>query len=256
MLSAAQRSAFESEGSVQLPGLIPHAQIDAMRACLWSHLARAHGVREHEPASWTTSRPSRFQELARSGAFAGMHSPALRAALDEVFGAGAWREPVHWGQPLVSFPTQGVAWDVPRQQWHLDASAPPSRRLPAVRVFAFLTSVRPQGGGTLAVTGSHRVVQALALRAGRALRSAEARQQLAACDPWLAALEADDVPERARRFMHEGRVVEGVPLRVVELCGEPGDVVLMRTDTLHAPAPHTLPAPRLVVAQFIDPIHA
>ncbi len=239
------------DGVARLPAAIPRAEVEAMRVRLWLDLTRELGIAEGAPATWTTPRPTGFQALAREGAFAGMASPALRNALDALFGKRGWQEPPHWGQPLVSFPEPGLAWDVPHRQWHLDGMVAPQPKLGAVRAFSFLTTVAPRGGATVALAGSQRLALALAQNAGRALRSAELRKELAACDPWLAALEADPLPGRVQRFMDEGAVVNGVPLRVIELCGEAGDVILMRPETLHAMAPHVIAAPRFVVAQFI-----
>jgi hypothetical protein len=247
---AEERRAFDETGILVQRSAIGQSAVDAMRAALWAELARAHGMREHEPASWRVARPAHFQSLARRGAFSAMASPAVRTALDAAFGARAWDEPSVWGQPLVCFPEQRP-WELPRQHWHLDFCGPPEEPLVAVRVFAFLDRVLPRGGGTLAVAGSHRLVETLARRAGRALRSAEARRELAGLDPWLAGIERDANGDRVQRFLRDGAIVDGIPLRVVELCGEPGDVTFMRTDTLHAMAPNALAAPRLVVAQFV-----
>jgi hypothetical protein len=57
--------------------------------------------------------------------------------------------------------------------------------------------------------------------------------------------------DREQRFLREGACVQGVPVRVVELCGREGDIVLMRAELLHAAAPHALPAPRMVLAPFV-----
>jgi hypothetical protein len=44
--------------------------------------------------------------------------------------------------------------------------------------------------------------------------------------------------------------VDGVEVRVVELCGEPGDVVLMNPRCLHAAAPNAGASPRLMQSDF------
>ncbi|MEQ7126575.1 hypothetical protein ABN034_18845 [Actinopolymorpha sp. B11F2] len=64
---------------------------------------------------------------------------------------------------------------------------------------------------------------------------------------WHKKAEAD----RRRRFLHEGAVVDGVPLRVVELIREPGEAYLMNSLLLHAPAPNALPTPRTMLIQVI-----
>ena len=48
-------------------------------------------------------------------------------------------------------------------------------------------------------------------------------------------------------------VVNGVPVQVTEIVGEPGDLWLMHPAALHTLAPNVLETPRLVLAQFIYP---
>ena len=72
-----------------------------------------------------------------------------------------WAMPPHWGQVMVTFPCDGGPWSLPGRLWHIDfqytnAPAP----LFALKVFAFFGDVAPQGGGTLIVSGSHRVGRA------------------------------------------------------------------------------------------------
>lgn len=258
VLTTEQLREFEQTGVTLLRAAIAPPAVAAMREALWAELARTRGIRESERETWRTARPAGFQALSKRGTFAGMASRAVRGALDDVFGTEGWDEPAHWGQPLVSFPdTQ--RWELPRASWHLDFAGEPGAPLAAVRVFAFLADVEPRGGATVALAGSHRLVARLAERAGSSLRSADARRQLAALDPWLGALERDEAGDREQRFMERGEVVDGVPLRVVEIRGEAGDVAFMRTDTLHAMSPNASTAPRLVVAQFVTrggPQHA
>jgi ectoine hydroxylase-related dioxygenase (phytanoyl-CoA dioxygenase family) len=234
-----------------LPRAVPAHDVAAMRARIWNHLERAHAIREREPGTWPATRPFQLQALSRSDAFAPVRCPALVATLEELLGRGGWQEPPNWGPPLVSF-RDCNAWHVPTKSWHLDLPITHTGALRAVRAFTFLTDVDPHGGATVAVAGSHRVLAALAERAGRELRSREAREALGACDPWFAALEAPGSPgDREQRFLRDGACVLGVPVRVVELCGHEGDIALMRAELLHAAAPHALPAPRMVLAPFV-----
>ena len=46
--------------------------------------------------------------------------------------------------------------------------------------------------------------------------------------------ESPDAPDRIRRFMEETTVIDDVPVRVVELTGNPGDAVLCYGGLLHA----------------------
>jgi len=106
-----------------------------------------------------------------------------------------------------------------------------------VKVFAFIAGVRPRGGGTLVITGSHRVVARFAASLpprqpyeghllGRYLRR----------DDWFRALSrpADDDPGRPARFMDREHRADGIAVRVSELTGQPGDMVLSHLWVLHS----------------------
>jgi len=253
MLNLGQQSKFERLGLVRLPRAIPDGEVETMRDRVWRDLAQRYRVDPADRKTWTVRQPTGFQALLSAGAFAPLACPTVCEALDDLFGAGGWKRPHYWGQPLVTFPGAEPQWQVPHKQWHLDL--PPRSAAPAcpgVRVFAFLSSVLPRGGGTLVVTGSHRLVQALGDRTGNPLRSPEVRKRLMAGDPWFRSLcSADESTDRVRRFMNDGVVTSGMLVRVVELTGEPGDVILMHGLMLHAPAPNCRSAPRLMVAQWI-----
>jgi hypothetical protein len=51
--------------------------------------------------------------------------------------------------------------------------------------------------------------------------------------------------------MEGPEVVEGVSVRVEELCGEPGDVVIIHPWLLHSPSPNLSDRPRLQLAKDI-----
>jgi Phytanoyl-CoA dioxygenase (PhyH) len=111
------------------------------------------------------------------------------------------------------------------------------------------------GGGPVALAGSHRLVSPY-LGGGEAFRMGRVRASLAA-HPWLRGWwereSGDDGEDRTRRYLYEGAAVDGVPLRVMELTGEPGDVVLMHCDTFHAAAPNRSAEPRMMLTGMIDP---
>ena len=66
--------------------------------------------------------------------------------------------------------------------------------------------------------------------------------------PWVKALcSRDEKADRVRRFMREGTRIDGVEVRVVEMIGEPGDVLLVHPMMLHAPALNCSSMPRFVV---------
>jgi hypothetical protein len=250
-LTPDQRRTFEERGLVRLEGAIAPRAAAQMADRLWTELDRRFGIQAGRPSTWRTERPNKFQALEGTGAFDAMGSPTVRGALDELLGEGRWAEPAHWGQVLACFPGPERDWDVPYQSWHLDAPAEPASAGLIGRVFAILAPLAAFGGGTLVAAGSHRIVQAIAEREGF-LRSGDARKRLQAHHPWFADLMSKSAGnDRVGRFMEAETLVDGVPLRVEPMTGEPGDVILMHPRILHAAAPNALKAPRLVLTQFI-----
>ena len=255
-LTQAQRDAFLATGVTHVPGVLPSASVEAMAGRIWTELERRDGIFRGRPETWTKERPSQFGELRKSGAFAAMTGPELRSLLDDFFQPSGWREPRHWGQALVTFPTGRKDWSVPGAAWHLDIL--PGQRLepwPAyVRVFAILAPLEPGGGGTLYVAGSYRLTLEARGRMPRGgARSAAVREALTRESPWLAELcsAAAADAERTARLMEVGAELRGAALRVAEMTGEAGDVVLMHPATLHAPSPNCRPSPRLMLAESV-----
>jgi ectoine hydroxylase-related dioxygenase (phytanoyl-CoA dioxygenase family) len=252
-LTHEQRRRFDERGLVRLDGFLPAANAAAMAERLWEHLARREGVQREAPETWRVERPFGFQALQAAGAFDAMATPALRALLDDLLGRDRWEAPVHWGQPLVCFPTPGD-WDLPHRDWHLDGPCGPAgRRDMIARLFLILAPLARQGGGTVVAAGSHRVVEAIADRAGVQLNSSEVRKRLRAEHAWFDRLMSPG-DGRVRRFMDAETEIAGVRLQVEEMTGRPGDLYLMHPRALHAPAPNRVAAgPRLVVTQFVAP---
>jgi len=251
-LTAAQRETFDREGVLRLPGFLPAAEAAAMADALWADLGRRFAIRRDDPATWTAQRPAQFQALVRSGAFARLEAlgyPELAAAF---LGEGCGRGSKSWALPLVTFPTD-EAWDTPHNTWHLDLPASGVlESLPALRMFCFLEPVEPRGGGTPYIEGSHRaVIDRAGQGGGRAggWRSGDMRETLKAEEPWLAALMSRGGGDRIRRFMVEGGVLRGVPVKVREMTGQAGDVVVMHPAMFHTIAPNTLARPRMMLTE-------
>ena len=179
-----------------------------------------------------------------------MATGQLGAVIDGLLGAGRWQRPAHWGRPLVTSPAPGTAWDVPTSGWHLDS---PDWELTMLVVFAHLAPVRPRGGGTLVVTGSHRLTTPSGPQPGNApARSREVKAHLSTVHPWLRDLwKAGSDADRIHRYLTAGAVIDGVPVRVEELTGEPGDAVIMHLRLLHVVAPNSLHTPRMILLQFL-----
>jgi len=226
-----------------------------MRGRIWAHLAEQHGMRCGTRSTWTVDQPRHFQALSRAGAFAAIASPVLTEAIDDLLGAGRWQRPKRWGEPLVTFPRPGTPWGVPSAMWHIDW---PPRGEPeplfGLRALAFLKMVPPGGGGTLVLSGSHRLVAQLVRESPERDRgsSPRVREHFARRHAWFRDLiDAPDAPDRTARLTGEGALLDGVPVRVVELTGAEGEVVLVHPWLFHSPAPNCADEPRLMLAQSL-----
>ena len=246
MLSPRQRDEFDRLGLLRLPGAVPASAVAAMRNRLWAFLSAEHGIEPGRVETWTTGPTRRLQALRRSGAFAPMVSDQVLRALDDLLGAGGWRPPKAWGQPLVTFPATdpGTVWSVPSTGWHVDSYGP-EHELPGVTVFVFLAPVAAAGGGTVVLEGSHRLVNRHIATTG-IWRPADVRAALATAYPWLREVW------RGRQRPGDEAILDGFRTAVRELTGEPGDTVLMHPRTLHAPAPNTGRSPRMMLVEIIN----
>jgi hypothetical protein len=259
MLTEAQRIQFDESGFVKLEAAFSPDAAALMQDIVWEELSRARGVERSEPRSWPSGLVTGLHIRERR-VFAVIGSVMVRGALDELLGPGAWRLPKRWGAFLVSFPAPGEQWNVPSHVWHADyAFTLEPEPLPAVHVFPLVSDVKPRGGGTLIVAGSHRVVADFVEgRAGELLGNyRRARQALCASHPWLRDLTSPScADDRVERFLEHEERIGDVPVRVVELCGRAGDVVITHPWVLHCRAPNCADAPRLMRSKGIYRIGA
>jgi len=253
-LTSQQLAAFEQTGVVRLPGFLPKESVAAMADAIWADLNRRYGVERDRRDTWMLAPhgPRGWQALIRSGAFSPLGTPELLELGDAFLGRAAWTTPKRWGQPLVTFPTGD--WDVPHASWHIDLPASGSLgRLSVLRIFAFLEPVAPRGGGTAYVAGSHRAVVDRAKEAGRErkLNSHHMRAVLQTEEPWLADLLSAGGADRADRFMRRWGEMRGYPVRVEEMTGEAGDIILMHPAMIHVGTPNGLGRPRMMLVETL-----
>src|SRR5262245_25565241 len=256
MLTRAQTAEFDRVGFVRLSGVFGDADAVRMRERVWAALAAHHGMRQATPETWTVQQPRHFQALTRAAVFDALGSPALTGAIDDLLGCETWEPPAHWGQPLITFPGSGAAWDVPRAQWHIDWPARgPGHPLMGLKMLAFLGPVLRRGGGTVILSGSHHLVARHAAQSDNrpSGHSSSVRSALMREHPWLRELWAGDTTaDRIGLFMHRGTTIAGIDLQVVELTGAPGGVILLHPWLFHAPAPNRLATPRMMVGHNVN----
>lgn len=250
------QASFERDGFARLPGAFSVTEAAEMEERVWRFLERRFGARRDDPTTWNVPLVTGLQSLRTHGVFDPIGGPALTSALDALIGEGVWQRPKHWGQFLVNFPTDEAGEQDWRAGWHTDFPyfLPPDRVIGAL-VFSFVGAVPPRSGGTLVVAGSPRVVRAF-LEEKPHLRKTPmktTRKALLASDPWLRSISEATGATAAERVIDAAGCVRDVPVRVLELTGEPGDIVLCHPWMLHAGNPNQGDRPRFMRVQRIAP---
>ncbi len=254
-LTAEQLATFERTGHVRLPGVFPADAALELQDRMWEELRADFGIARQDPGTWWQPRRS-LHRAKRDPLQRAVATDRLIGAIGDLLGPLRWRVPSNWGVVLVTFPdrTPG-AWTLPTAGWHFDFDLHPNAVAPhGVQVFTFFSVVDPRGGGTLIVEGSHRLLRHFHAQLSPAEQRAphrDLRMRFLRCDPWLDALTGRLREERIAYFMNETREVMGVPVRVIELTGRPGDAILCHPLMLHVAAPNRSDTPRFMRSQRI-----
>lgn len=248
MLTTEQRTEFDRTGILKLEGVFSDAEAARMRDVIWGQLQRKYEIHRDQPATWNRHPPFGLQSSRKHRAFAPIFGPSLVATLDELFGAGGWAMPKHYGQALVTMPNVDE-WRVPHKIWHADLSYETAADdLFAVKYWALLGDLQPGGGGTPQLAGSHRLTaRYIEDFTPERLEYKRVRDGLLRSHPWLRALTTnDDDPERNVRFMSADVDIDGLPARVIECTGNAGDVYVTHPWVMHSIAANNAAEPRLM----------
>ncbi|HXQ45717.1 MAG TPA: phytanoyl-CoA dioxygenase family protein [Caulobacteraceae bacterium] len=262
-LSPEQLEQFERLGVVRLEGLFSADGVRSAREAVLRRLAQrgiteAGGWRLDDPRLnevraghpwWRVSQPlpsraiggqpGRASELEALG-----REPALLAAAEALLGG---REFDRTGQQrlrvLINLPDP-APWTTPRG-WHTDSQQLASGQSPGLQLFAFLDVVGPGGGGTLVVTGSHRL-----LKSGRFMTQPQVRERLNQ-HPFFKRFESEapTEPKDQARLMSETYLAGDVELKIMELTGQPGDAYFTDLRLAHTGRPNSSDHPRLMITR-------
>jgi hypothetical protein len=242
---------FARCGYVRIPAALPPAFVARVQDVVWEQLKQRAGVSREDPATWQADWVGINKDLidAAAGVEIGRR---LTEAVDDLLGVGRWRPLKTLGGLLLTMPGgTPEAWNVPTTGWHVDNDPLRYRnRVDELMLFTFYSSVQPQGGGTLILSGSPRLLEQYSKvqEAGGVPGSAAWMERFADWHPWLAELMGrHSVPTRTpEEWMGAAVDVHGTAVQVVELTGEPGDAVLCHPMILHAASPNCRPTPRMM----------
>jgi hypothetical protein len=249
-LTSSDIQRFERDGYVVVRQAFSRADSLAMERQWWRELEDTHDIRRDDRSSWRQIRGD-LKAAKRDRLQARILTEPVRGVFDDLLGKGAWPPPRNWGRPLVTFPEPGT-WELPTRHWHWDNACELHLDHPtALFVVSFIGSVAPRGGGTLILSGSPRLLvqRERRMSAGQQCDSIARRwERFHRSHPWLMELtgQAPSPADRIAAFMDGETMVDGVPLRVIELTGEPGDMVFCHPVMVHCVAPNRGARPRFM----------
>ena len=254
-----QTRTFETSGLLRLPAMLGSETADRHRENIQRLARRSGALRDgvwHRRSRAEDGRLlKRIRKSTQLGSFV---SPEVSQLMVELVGG---RPITPWAdQPELLFslprsggPEQRSATAEPaevapsekrvhgRFAWHVDVERLPEDGVTGVQFFTFLDTVEPGGGATVAVTGSHRLVND-----GTRMRFEEVKTELARRSFFRDLFSRDATPRDTLGAV--GRA-DGVDLQVVELVGQPGDVYVMDLRVLHSRSPNTRETARMMVTQ-------
>jgi hypothetical protein len=253
-LSATEIEQFRDLGFLKRAAAFPAELAQAQCDAIWRELAQRDGVLRDDRSTWR--QPAKSPRSLKRHASEKDITAALRGVVDDLLGPGSWPEPDDWGLVLFTLPNAN-AWRLPKRTWHFDSPIAPHRDgAAALHVFALLAPMRPGGGATLFVQGLHRLTLPYYAELGaeqRRVKHAVHRRRVMALNPWLRQLMGTEPgPEdRVAHFMERDTLVDGVPLRVHEMTGEPGDVYFCHPLLAHSGAWNALDTPRMMRGKIL-----
>lgn len=255
-LTAEQVATFEERGHLRLCEVFPRDVALELQESMWAELRDQFGIDRDDRRTWYQPRRS-LRRAKRDPRQSIIATQPLVEAIGTLLGPRHWRLPSNWGVVLVTFPDHTrEEWSLPRAGWHYDFDL--RDNITSVRgllVFTFFSAVEPRGGGTLIVEGSHRLLRRFgdslspdAWQAGHL----QLRRRFLRHHPWLRSLSgAGAEPMDRRAHFTRETDVGGIPVRVTELTGQPGDAILCHPLMLHVAAPNHSDTPRFMRSQRI-----
>ncbi len=244
---------FEEKGWVTVANAFSPESAAQMVSKIWELLSGKFSIEQHDRSSWHLKMGYGLSELNSTAVFKDIGSDRTHRSIDRLLGKGRWNIPSHWGQHLVTFPSSEDDWVVPTETWHTDFDFAPEQNPFGIMMFAFLSDVKPKGGGTVIIEGSHRLVSGFVKSQPQDQlgKMKTVRRRIMNSNPWFIDLENERDPKRRNNRFLSPELVDDVSVRVVELTGSPGDVILCHPWLLQATAPNCSDKVRMMMVQRI-----
>ena len=243
-----QKRVFDERGIIKVKAAFDAKIAADLEDELWRRFEN-WGIKRGNPASWESlEEPTIRKVMKGTRRVRGLES-IYNARSDQIATALAGETEFEKQKALLllTFSRQHQYIEdevVPSSIWHSDTPNIPGEGLSGVIVLGFINHVRPRGGGTMVITGSHRLFET----STSAITSKMAKRRLRKY-PYFRELLSKKTTDR-ERFLNEPGFVNDIELQVVELTGEPGDAYFVNGSVLHTLSRNYQPDPRMMVRGF------
>lgn len=231
--------AWEQDGVLKITGLIPLEWFIYLR----KRIVEILGAEPESPQAWTNLETDLLKSLGRDKQCVPLEIEAVKNAADTLIGKG-WTYPNTGGGWFANAPRQlekqyspPIAL-VPRGHWHWDGR--PDLHPERLWLFTPVTEMLPHAGGTWLVAGSARMVLDFYAnlppeRKGKPTKLV--KKWFTDGHSWFDVLNSGET-------LHQTNPA-GDAVRLLNVSGQPGDVVLMKSFTIHSAPEYIGPGPRL-----------
>jgi hypothetical protein len=231
-LSSAEKNVFEEKGIIHLKRFASLKSVNEVKNSINAELDRLKLSGKGSPATAKLRSMPFFQQITSLSQmvkvgpeFGKLFSEELIQTMNEL--ADTRLKPsTPYPQLLLSLP-QKENWTIRNLNWHLDLEVPKKNEIPGVQAFILIDDVKPKGGATLALAGSHKLHYVEAAKNGNAhtvLRQDKVFGKL---------FNSDKISEEDLLKPHR---VSGIEVSILEMAGQAGDVFLMDLRVLHSPS--------------------
>jgi len=235
--------AWEQDGVVKITGLIPPEWFANLR----NRVLETLGAAPENPEAWPKLKP-----LGRDKQCMPLEIEVVKDVVGHFIGKG-WAYPNSGGLWFADAPRQLEKQHapklerVPRGHWHWDAR-PDLHGGGGLWLFAPVTEMLPHSGGTWLAAGSAHLVTAFYANlppAQQGKPTKVVKKWFAEAHPWFNVLNGTE-PLNQTNQADEA-------IRLLNVAGQPGDVVLMKEFTIHSAPEYIGPGPRLCRVVTVSP---
>ena len=207
-----QRSFFRERGYLSLRGALAKSQVRPIKEYVLDELKRLRIWSSGKTMSASIKEMPAFQQTTKLSGLIKRHDLQSKLitqdALSAITSLAEAKVVPGQSQLLISLPNQGD-WALDGLNWHTDISSSVPHHIPGIQAFVLIDDVKPHGGATLALAGSHL----LASHGG-----------------------SSRVREVLRKQGELERELRSSNLSILEMSGQAGDMYLMDMRMLHTPS--------------------